>query len=180
MLPLTRRLWRRSITDMGIVTAPRIPPPAVAAGALLAQYLLTRPAPGGIVRRAFAVGLLGAGVTLGALSERRFRAARTTVNPLHPERGTQLVADGPYAISRNPMYLGLVCSVAAHGLWRGGLLAQVPTALLAEWLDRAQIPAEEQALRSLHGRSYVEYCRRVPRWISSGCANIPCGAEADR
>jgi protein-S-isoprenylcysteine O-methyltransferase Ste14 len=37
-----------------------------------------------------------------------FRRAKTTVNPLHPEKASALVTTGLYRITRNPMYVGLL------------------------------------------------------------------------
>jgi protein-S-isoprenylcysteine O-methyltransferase Ste14 len=39
-----------------------------------------------------------------------FRRARTTVDPVHPEKTARLVTDGIYRWTRNPMYLGFVLS----------------------------------------------------------------------
>src|ERR1019366_8041563 len=94
-----------------------------------------------------------------------FIRARTTVNPIQPNRASRLVVSGAYCMSRNPMYLGMVLSLSG---WAG--LLGSPIGLLAVWLFArvlviVQIGPEEIALRDRFGESYVEYCQRVNRWI---------------
>src|SRR5712671_3692077 len=74
-----------------------------------------------------------------------------------------LNTDGPYALTRNPLYLGnlgisLGLCLVAHDLW---LLCIV--ALLFAVQYRAIIAAEEQFLRDRFGPQYEAWCARVPR-----------------
>ena len=75
-----------------------------------------------------------------------------------------LNTDGPYALTRNPLYLGnlgisLGLCLVAHDLW---LLCIV--ALLFAVQYRAIIAAEEQFLRDRFGPQYEAWCARVPRF----------------
>ena len=77
---------------------------------------------------------------------------------------TSLNTTGPYALTRNPLYLGnlgitLGLCLVAHDVW---LLAVV--ALLFALQYRAIIAAEEQFLRERFGAEYDGYCARVPRF----------------
>ena len=75
-----------------------------------------------------------------------------------------LVTGGLYRFSRNPQYIGDICIIAgwavlSASLWAlplciGGIVAFVITPF-----------AEEPWLRDLHGKPYVEFCRRTPRFI---------------
>lgn len=95
-----------------------------------------------------------------------FRASRTTVNPLRPERASSLVTRGVYRITRNPMYVGMVFLLLAWGVY----LAQWPALLLGPvtyvlYLTRFQIVPEERALLLLFGEEYRAYMARVRRWL---------------
>jgi protein-S-isoprenylcysteine O-methyltransferase Ste14 len=75
-----------------------------------------------------------------------------------------LVTTGPYANTRNPMYLG-------HLVFTAGLLlatrSPLALALLVErWLRFSRrVEADEQRLSSLFGDRYEAYRRAVPRWL---------------
>lgn len=81
---------------------------------------------------------------------------------------TYIVKDGPFAVSRNPVYLAdaaIVLGVAMMSRmpWLVGVTALaggIGTALVIEW--------EEHVLRRYYGQSYYEYCRSVPRWFTLG------------
>jgi protein-S-isoprenylcysteine O-methyltransferase Ste14 len=77
---------------------------------------------------------------------------------------TSLNTTGPYALTRNPLYLGNLYITAglclvAHDV----LLLALAGALF--WLQyQAIIAAEEDFLRSRFGAAYDAYCARVPRF----------------
>ena len=152
---------------------PKIPPPAYAAAGLLVQHLL---APRGARRRAGRAGARalrstaatavgGAGLGLIALANVSFRRHHTTVNPVRPEQASTVVDDGVFALTRNPMYVGLTGVLSAHALARGGLLTWLPVAGFVAVIDRVQIRAEETAMRARFAATYDDYVRRVPRWV---------------
>lgn len=112
---------------------------------------------GGILAAAGA-GVAGAGVVA-------FRRQRTTVDPRYPERATALVAAGIYRWTRNPMYLGFTSVALGAAAALGSPMALLGPGLLAVYLDRIQIPAEEHALLARFGASFESYRRTVRRWI---------------
>ena len=76
-----------------------------------------------------------------------------------------LATDGIYAISRNPMYTGLVFAMPVwatilDSAWP--LLTAVPLFL---YLDRVVIRAEEAMLQRVFDTSFKAYCERTPRWL---------------
>jgi len=76
----------------------------------------------------------------------------------------QLNTQGPYALTRNPLYLGnlgitLGLCLVAHDLW---LLAAVAALFALQY--RAIISAEEGFLRERFGAEFDAYCARVPRF----------------
>jgi protein-S-isoprenylcysteine O-methyltransferase Ste14 len=104
-----------------------------------------------------------AGLALAIWGERRFKRAGTAVRPFEPS--SALVEDGPFRLTRNPMYLGLLLVLA--GLWillgtLGPLL--VPPAFF--WLLQARFVVHEEAHMERHfGARYLDYRRRVRRWL---------------
>jgi protein-S-isoprenylcysteine O-methyltransferase Ste14 len=147
----------------------RVPPPLQYAAFFGAGMLLDRLIPwspdwmhsiaawwaGGIVLVAAALLLL---TSLGLLIINR----TTTIPHGQPRR---LVTAGPFAMSRNPIYVALTAGycgaalLAAH-VWPL-LLLPAPVAVL-NWVI---IPFEEGQLSRILGDGYADYCRRVRRWL---------------
>lgn len=107
--------------------------------------------------------LIAAGLALDAWSLGRFWRAGTSALPFRP--AARFVAVGPYRFTRNPMYLGI--TVAVSGL---GVLLDSAWVVLAAFVGAAAIhafviPREERYLERRFGASYLDYKRRVRRWI---------------
>ncbi len=144
----------------------RIPPPLIALAAAAGQRLLTPEATApGAARKAAAAATAAASVGLLASAAQGFRASGTTVDPLRPERASALVSSGPFALTRNPMYVGMAGLLAAHAVLRGSPMALLPAAAFVAVIDRVQIPPEEAAMTTLFGAEYEAYRSAVPRWI---------------
>jgi protein-S-isoprenylcysteine O-methyltransferase Ste14 len=94
-----------------------------------------------------------------------FRRARTTVDPLHPHKASQLVTGGIYRVSRNPMYLGFAILLLAWAVLLASpwMLLGVPAFML--YIQRFQILPEERVLADLFGSEFATYCARVRRWL---------------
>jgi hypothetical protein len=86
--------------------------------------------------------LAGLGVALAGVLA--FRRARTTVNPMAPQRATAVVRTGLYRLSRNPMYLGLALALLGLAAWGSSLTGY---ALVAGVL-RIPDPVPDQARRA--------------------------------
>ena len=76
----------------------------------------------------------------------------------------RLVTSGPFALCRNPMYLGHLIFLAGLALllrsWLGAAVA-VGTAV---WLQ-FRVRRDERRLGERFGEPYLQYCSRVKRWI---------------
>lgn len=77
----------------------------------------------------------------------------------------RLLVTGPYAFSRNPMYLAwtliaLGLALVINTLWL--LLALLPVVLLTHFLV---IRREEERLRQQFGEEYRQYCQEVRRYL---------------
>ena len=112
---------------------------------------------------AVALALLGGAVSLAGTIA--FRKARTTVNPMKPERASSLVIGGVYRFTRNPMYVGLLLVQIAWAAFLCAPWSLVGPLAFAVYITRYQINAEERVLMSLFGEAYARYKSRVRRWV---------------
>ena len=147
----------------------KIPPPAIAvlmAGAMWGIYLVapllevpafTR------VAAALAIALAGAGFTLAGVIS--FRRARTTVNPMKPERTSSLVCSGIYKVTRNPMYVGLLFALVALAVFLSSAWALLGPLAFVLYMNRFQIAPEERVLLGMFGTGYSAYKSKVRRWL---------------
>lgn len=85
---------------------------------------------------------------------------------LLPGQATQsMIEEGPYRLSRNPLYVGLLALYLAVALLVPSFWALVlfPAAvLLVRW---GAIRPEERFLHERFGTAYDDYTRRVRRWL---------------
>ena len=109
--------------------------------------------------------LAATGILIAVIAMRQFDAAQTTVNPFSPESATTLVSTGIFRLSRNPMYVGLLFISAGWALWLCSLTNIALIVLFVVAITELQIKPEENALRTLFGEVYEEYCRQVRRWV---------------
>ena len=134
----------------------------MAAGSIVSRYapLAT---PRGIVISVVA-GALGALATLlvvGAVVA--MRKAHTSVAPWDPT--TTLLTAGAFGVSRNPIYVAFLlvqaslALVAGNGWW----IVFLPVSWYL--LDVIQVRREERYLVKTFGDAYLDYTRRVRRWL---------------
>ena len=107
--------------------------------------------------------LIAAALTLGAWAVLTFRRAGTTPDP-HADV-TAFVISGPFAFSRNPMYVTNVAFQigAAFVLDNAWILMLAPVTWLL--LDRIIIAGEERYLADKYGATYDAYRQKVRRWL---------------
>jgi protein-S-isoprenylcysteine O-methyltransferase Ste14 len=108
-----------------------------------------------------AVALLGLGLIVAALAV--MLAARTDPRPHTPDKA--LVTHGPFRVTRNPIYLGLLVIAAGIALVSGSAWAWLAVAVLFGLLDRLVIAKEEAYLLARFGKDYADYTARVRRWM---------------
>jgi protein-S-isoprenylcysteine O-methyltransferase Ste14 len=147
----------------------KIPPPAVAALIAAGMWGVAGLGPRLAIARgpvwlAVAV-LVTIGLAFDVLGITAFRASRTTVNPLKPERATALVTGGVYRITRNPMYVGMVFLLLAWAVYLSALLPFAGIVVFIVYITRFQIQPEERVLTGIFGDEYSTYAARVRRWL---------------
>ena len=79
--------------------------------------------------------------------------------------GHSLKTDGPYALVRHPMYLGIVLFHLGASLALESPLLLAATALIVAPFTAIRIGAEERVLREAFGERYLRYAERVPALI---------------
>jgi len=144
----------------------RVPPLGWLAAGLLTQKLTSgdrRPSRtslglAGLIL-SWSLGLLGWAVTA-------FRRHETTVDPLAPERASRLVSDGPFRVTRNPMYVAMAGVLVANSIARRSPLGFIPVTGFVLLINRAQIEAEERAMAANFGPEWDRYVAATPRWLS--------------
>jgi protein-S-isoprenylcysteine O-methyltransferase Ste14 len=95
-----------------------------------------------------------------AMSE--MRKHRTTVEPAR--RPTALVTSGIFARSRNPIYVALLLVLAAIAVMADSVWLLESTVLLWILLETV-IRSEERTIEEAFAEPYLEYKRRVRRWL---------------
>lgn len=82
--------------------------------------------------------------------------------------GHALKTDGPYAVVRHPMYLGIVLFHVGASLAMESSLLLAITALFVVPFTAVRIGAEDKVLRDAFGERYEGYAKRVPALIPFG------------
>ena len=77
---------------------------------------------------------------------------------------TELKTNGLFSISRNPVFLGMLVTLA-------GIFFILPNAItllvatVSVMLFQVQVRLEEEYLSNIHADKYITYCKKVRRWI---------------
>ena len=144
-----------------------LPPPLIYVAGLLLGWVidLVWPTSGPPWPVAVTVAVLGtlAWLWLDGSAAMRFKRAGTAVIPFKPS--TALVVDGPYRFTRNPIYLGMAALYVGLAVLLGLMWALLLLPVVIVAVDRLVIAREEPYLERKFGTDYVEYKRRVRRWI---------------
>jgi len=147
----------------------KVPPPIVALLFGVTMWAVARLLPAvdftGQWRPMLASVCVGFGVIVAILGIWAFRQAKTTVNPVAPEKASSVVTGGIYSYTRNPMYVGLTAVLVG---W--AIQLSVPWVFLGPvafmlYITRFQIIPEERVMSSKFGPAYDEYRRHVRRWL---------------
>jgi protein-S-isoprenylcysteine O-methyltransferase Ste14 len=77
---------------------------------------------------------------------------------------TELITTGPFAVSRNPIYLGIRATILGQLLVVGSWPV-LTIWVISELLVQIQVRFEEEHMFRLHAQRYAEYCSRVRRWL---------------
>jgi protein-S-isoprenylcysteine O-methyltransferase Ste14 len=89
------------------------------------------------------------------------KSFRVGIDTNHPDR---LVTTGIFGFSRNPIYVAFATVLIGEFLvFPNGILLVYLAA--ATWLFHRQVLREEAYLKDHYGPEYIEYCKRVRRYL---------------
>jgi len=80
-------------------------------------------------------------------------------------KSNQIVAIGPYSITRNPLYVFSSVAAAGVGAQMGSLTGMVLFCVLCILVFHVVILREENFLRANFGKAFEDYVARVPRFF---------------
>jgi protein-S-isoprenylcysteine O-methyltransferase Ste14 len=104
-----------------------------------------------------------AGQIISVMAYMEFHKAKTTASTMRPV--TSLQTKGLYTVSRNPMYIGLLLTYIGIALLVGNWWTIILIPLLIIIMNLYVIQREENYLERTFGKEYLDYKKRVRRWI---------------
>jgi protein-S-isoprenylcysteine O-methyltransferase Ste14 len=152
----------------GETDRPRVvPAPVIFFGALILGFLLNRALPLTLLpsRSAQIAGLIIVvpGFLIGGSGLIEMRRAHTSPDPREPT--TALVEKGVFRYTRNPLYLSLFVFFLGIAIFLDTLWLILLFPLLLFVVDRGTVKPEESYLERKFGDTYLQYRKRVRRWI---------------
>lgn len=109
------------------------------------------------------VVLLIGGIGVAAWHKKLFARRGTNINTFAPP--DQLVTEGLFQYSRNPMYLGMVLALLGLLVLLGSLSPLLWVLVFVLTANGWYIPFEERQMQKRFGEDYRVYRERVRRWL---------------
>ena len=109
------------------------------------------------------IALVGLGLATVMWTSFEFRRHQTTILP--HKASSKIIRDGPFLVSRNPIYVSFTMIQIGVGIALGNvwvLLLVIPTLWI---MTKFVIEKEEAFLKQAFGNDYLDYYQRVRRWI---------------
>lgn len=144
-----------------------IKPPYIAATLLFLSFLLDYLFPkfrfiyGDYRYIGILVLILGLSITF--YSFYLFKKNKTPIIP--GQKPTFIVMGGTYSFTRNPMYLGVTIGLFGVSVYIGNLLSMLLPIIFFIIMNFYFIPFEEKLMEQIFGKKYLDYKKKVRRWI---------------
>jgi len=103
------------------------------------------------------------GLIINLIADNDFKKHETTVKPF--KKSTSLVTRGVFRICRHPMYLGFVLVFIGIAVFMGSLTPFAVVVVFAVLMDVVFIRVEEKMMEETFGEAWMEYKKKVRRWI---------------
>ncbi|MBN1301254.1 MAG: isoprenylcysteine carboxylmethyltransferase family protein [Melioribacteraceae bacterium] len=103
------------------------------------------------------------GGLMNLIADKDFKSANTTVKPF--EYSEELITDGIFRVTRNPMYLGMALFLLGESILAGSITPFLITIIFIFLMDKIFITNEEQMLAEKFGVQYNDYKKNVRKWI---------------
>ena len=92
-----------------------------------------------------------------------FKKNKTPIIP--GTKPTFVVKSGPYKFTRNPMYLGVTLALLGISIYIGNLLSLLSPLIFFIVVNLVYIPFEEKLMENIFGKKYLDYRKKVRRWL---------------
>jgi protein-S-isoprenylcysteine O-methyltransferase Ste14 len=103
------------------------------------------------------------GIAVAVVASRQFAVVGTNIVPL--THSSSLVTSGAFALTRNPMYLGMVLALIGTALLLNRAWPWLVPCAFAAVLYLRFIRHEEALMAQTFGDAYLQYKQRVRRWL---------------
>ena len=152
----------QDVAQLGLVRPPLVYLTSLVTGALIQ---LARPFPfiPGTLAVPLGASLVVVAIVLFSSSVATFRAAGTPV-PARKQT-TVIVRNGPYRLSRNPIYLAFSLFQVGIAIWANSVWLVATLVGAVALIHYVVIPKEEQYLERRFGAEYLDYKGSVRRWL---------------
>lgn len=145
----------------------RLHPPIIYAISILAGIGLNNlwplAMPAGLHGKLYGGIILALAMAIAGWALFGFHAARTDVRPDRPD--TALITAGLYRYTRNPLYIVLSLVQVTAAVWLNNLWILLLLPLSITVITRYAIAREERYLEKVFGQDYLDYKKRVRRWL---------------
>lgn len=111
----------------------------------------------------FGLLLILFGIIIDVWAWSLFRKKKTTLNPY--KIPSKLETNGPFKISRNPMYLGMDLVLLGLSIFLGSLSTFIFPILFIFLIEKLFIIFEGKSLEKRFGRPYLDYKEKVRKWV---------------
>jgi protein-S-isoprenylcysteine O-methyltransferase Ste14 len=146
-----------------------IPPPLIYVAVFLVSFLIQQMIP---LDRNFFYSAIAANISIVLIlcslifsipAVIQFVRSKNSIVPLKPASSLQF--RGIYALSRNPMYFGLLLLYTGIGIVKGNWWTIILIPIVIILVHLLVIKKEEAYLKRAFGEDYLNYKRQVRRWI---------------
>ena len=103
------------------------------------------------------------GAVLNIWADKLFKKNKTTVKP--NKKPTELITISPFKVSRHPMYLGMTAILFGVALLHSSLVGFIFPIIFIILIGILFIPLEEKNMQETFGKKYINYKKKVRRWI---------------
>lgn len=111
----------------------------------------------------FGIVLFIAGLLFSLWARNWFKKKNTSLRPIKKPEHLQTM--GPFSFSRNPMYLGTGFGLLGCAIFLGSAGSLVGPLVFFLAMNYGFVPFEERFLEKHFGLRYLEYERKVRRWL---------------
>ena len=145
----------------------RLQPPVIYGISILCGIALHKlhavPMPFGLGNHLYGYLIIACALPFALWTLREFHRAGTDVRTDTPD--DVLLTGGPYRFTRNPLYIVLTLIQITAAIWLDTLwiLLLVPASVI--FITFYSIRREERYLEKVFGHDYLDYKRRVRRWL---------------